>query len=220
MSEIKTILFDLDGTLTDPKEGITKCVQHALSQCGIEEPDLERLTCFIGPPLQESFEEFYGMDREQSAFALARYRDRFSTVGMFENRLIEGMDGLLETLKRAGKRLAVATSKPTVFSGEILKHFGVLSYFDCLIGSELDGRRTDKGEVILAVLEAMEIPETEKSLVWMVGDRKFDIEGAHRAGIRAAGVRFGYAEPGELEAAGADFTADTVEELKAFLMGE
>ncbi len=216
---ITHILFDLDGTLTDPKEGITKCVQYALKSCGVEVLDLDRLTCFIGPPLQKAFQEFYGFDEEKSAFAVKKYRERFQTIGLFENALLQGVEPMLKNLKKRDAHLAVATSKPTVFSEKILKHFGMLQYFDFVSGSGMDGSKGEKADVICYALERYGMNgEEEKKQVLMIGDRKFDIEGAHQCGIQAVGVRCGYAAAGELEAAGADYIVQDIAALEELLL--
>ncbi len=199
------ILFDLDGTLTDPKEGITKCVQYALAKFGIA-ADCDALVPFIGPPLLDSFRDFYHMTDEQAQQAVAYYRERFAPVGIFENGVYPGIPALLEALCAAGKRLAVATSKPTVYSVQICDRFGLSEYFETIVGSELDGRRTDKAEVVAEALRQMGA-QAENAV--MVGDRSYDILGAHRCGVRAVGVTYGYAAPGELEQAGADAVADS-----------
>ncbi len=149
------ILFDLDGTLTDPKPGITGCVQYALRKFGIEEPDLDKLEPFIGPPLLDSFQEFYGFDEEKGLQAIAYYRERFSVVGLFENEIYPGIAQMLARLQKAGIRLAVASSKPTVFVTRILEHFGILSFFDVIVGSELDGTRGRKEEVVEEALRQL-----------------------------------------------------------------
>lgn len=211
------ILFDLDGTLTDPFEGITRSVQYALRHFHIDEPDLVALTPYIGPPLKESFQILHGLSDEQAAEALVQYRVRFSDVGMFENRVYDGVPAMLQALRAAGHRLAVATSKPTVFSVKILEHFGLASYFDEIVGSELDGRRVEKADVIA---EAMRRMDAAPDNCCMVGDRRFDIEGAHQNGIKAIGVTYGYAEPGELEAAGAVSIVQSVAELEDYLIND
>lgn len=221
------ILFDLDGTLTDPKQGITASVQYALHRMGIEEPDLDKLEPFIGPPLLDSFHEFYGFDEEQGQQAVVYYRERFSVTGLFENEVYPGMEQLLAKLRAAGKKLAVASSKPGVFVDRILEHFGLDTYFDVVVGSELDGTRAKKEEVVEEALRLL-LPEElfqgimevkgEKSpekydTVVMVGDRRFDVEGAKAFHIASVGVNYGYAAPGELSTAGADVVVETVEEL-------
>lgn len=215
-----TYLFDLDGTLTDPKEGITKCVQYALSYFGIQEPDLDRLLCFIGPPLHESFMVYYGFSEEKARAAVDKYRERFKTIGMYENGVYEGIPNMLELLSKSGKTLAVATSKPTVFAEPILEKYGIRQYFKKVVGSELDGTRSDKAEVIEEVLKQLSIPIEKRSKVIMIGDRRHDILGAKKCGIASIGVQFGYAEDNELSDAGADYIVDTVEELKNLLIKE
>lgn len=212
----KWILFDLDGTLTDPKEGITKCVQYALHNAGIDEPDLNRLTRFIGPPLQRAFELFYGMDSAASARALAAYRERYAAAGILENLLYPPIPALLQRLQEAGAVLAVATSKPTVYARRILERFQLTPYFTSVIGSELDGRRVDKAEVIEEALRQLRVPSRSGAV--MVGDREHDILGAKACGIPSIGVRYGYAAPGELERAGALYIADSIEQLGAYLL--
>ena len=149
------LLFDLDGTITDPKVGITTCVQYALEHFGIHEPDNDKLEPFIGTPLQDSFEQFYHMDAETAKQAVAKYRERFQTVGLYENEIYDGMADLLKTLKEGGCRLAVASSKPTVFVKKILEHFDVVQYFDVVVGSELDGSRAKKEEVVQEALRQL-----------------------------------------------------------------
>lgn len=266
---ISKLLFDLDGTLTDPKEGICKSVQYALRAFGIEEPDIDKLEPFIGPPLVDSFMQFYGMTKERAAEAVVKYRERFSVRGWSENIVYEGIPHMLQSLRDAGYVLAVASSKPTVFVERILTHFGLRDAFSVVVGSELDGRRINKDEVILEALRqlfgmsdgvlpgsvsrggAMQYDairndamqggapqvtaehedgqdsgqngsDADGSIRYdellMIGDRKFDVEGAHALGIRCVGVAYGYAQPGELEEAGADFLADSPDRLSELLL--
>ena len=219
--QFQYLLFDLDGTLTDPKIGITSCVQHALRKFGVEEPDLNKLEPFIGPPLADSFQEFYGFDEKKAAEAIGYYRERFSTIGLFENEIYPGVAKMLAHLKQAGKTLAVASSKPTVFVQKILVHFNIECYFDVIVGSELDGTRARKEEVIEEALRQLrQVAEIEDNDgIVMIGDRKFDIQGAKLSNLVSVGVTFGYALPGELEEAGADYIVDTVEELEELLNG-
>ena len=183
------VLFDLDGTLTDPKPGITQCVQYALRCMGIEEPDLDKLEPFIGPPLTDSFREFYGMDQEQAAEAVAKYRERFSEKGLYENEIYPGMKQMLENLKTAGCHLAVASSKPEHFVKLILEYFDIDGYFEVIVGSELDGTRCQKEEVVAEALRRFfpdgNIPCDD---IVMVGDRKFDIIGGREKGLHQIGV--------------------------------
>lgn len=214
-------LFDLDGTLTDPREGITKSVQHALKYFGIEEPDITRLETFIGPPLRDSFMEFYGFSNEQACKAVEVYRERFRPIGIFENDIYEGIPEMLKELSDRGQKLAVASSKPDVFVHQILKHFQIEQYFDVIVGSELDGTRENKEEVVEEALRRLDIlnlsAQEKKSSCVMIGDRKFDLRGAKAYGLSSIGVKFGFAGEGELEAEGADFIAQTVEELREIL---
>lgn len=222
----KYLLFDLDGTLTDPKEGITTSVQYALRAFGIDEPDLDKLTPFIGPPLRESFMRFYGFGEEQAKEAIEKYREWFRPKGIFQNSIYPGMKEMLEKLEKSGKVLAVASSKPQVFVEQVLRHFEIYRYFRVIVGSELDGRRDTKEEVVAEALRQLEKEglgrnegsgEEQRGAV-MIGDRKFDIAGGKEHGLATVGVTFGYAEEGELEAAGADFIVHTVEELGRLLM--
>lgn len=213
------ILFDLDGTLTDPKIGITSCVQYALRAYGIEEPDLDKLEPFIGPPLRGSFMEFYGFSEEQAEEAIAKYRERFSTVGLFENEIYDGIKEMLERLKKEGKKLAVASSKPTVFVTQILKHFSIDTFFDVVVGSELDGTRDKKEEVVEEALRQLLGGEEAKYReTVMVGDRKFDVQGAKAFSLDSIGVTFGYGGRKELEEEGATYIVDSVSELENVLL--
>ena len=223
----KYILFDLDGTLTDTAEGITKSVQYALEAQGIKEENLDNLTCYIGPPLDESFQKFHGMTKEQAWEAVEKYRERYKDTGIYETSVIDGMIFVLETLKAAGK--ALATCKPEPFALKILEHFNLLKYFTVACGSNLDGTRKYKNEIIEEVFARLNRLEGNGELTEavldemkadsiMVGDRKDDIYGAHNADIEAVGVRFGYAADGELEEAGADYIVNTVFELTALLL--
>lgn len=212
------LLFDLDGTITDPKVGITTCVQYALEHFGIHEPDNDKLEAFIGPPLQDSFEQFYHMDAETAKQAVAKYRERFQTVGLYENEIYDGMADLLKTLKEGGCRLAVASSKPTVFVKKILEHFDVVQYFDVVVGSELDGSRAKKEEVVQEALRQLDPKgQVSSGQMVMIGDRCFDVQGAKAHHLDSISVAYGYAAEGELQQAGATFVVDTVQQLKELL---
>lgn len=213
---ISYLLFDLDGTLTNPKEGITKCVQHALRAFHIEEPNLEKLVPFIGPPLHQSFIDFYQFTEEQATRAVQIYRERFSTIGLLENFPYPGIEIMLQQLQAQGKTLAVASSKPTIFVRQILENFSLTSYFSVIEGSNLDGSRVKKQEVIAEVLRQFGNPPTEQLL--MIGDRKFDVTGAAAMGFSCVGVRFGFATPNELEESGAIYIAETVSDLQQYLL--
>ena len=217
----KYILFDLDGTLTDPKLGITSSVQYALRALGIEEPSLDKLEPFIGPPLTDSVREFYGLEGERLAMAIDKYRERFATQGIFENEIYPGIPQMLADLKAKDKILAIASSKPTLFVEQILEHFEIGKYFDHVVGSNMDGTRGTKEEVVEETLRQMltveMTPAQKRDAVAMVGDRKFDIEGARAHGITSVGVLFGYAPEGELEEAGADYIVNSVRSLQVLL---
>lgn len=220
--KFKYLLFDLDGTLTDPKLGISRCLQYALGKLGIEETDLDKFDPFIGPPLQDSFREFYGFDEQKIAEAVAYYRERFSDVGLYENEIYPGMEEMLAHLKQEGKVLAIASSKTTVYVKRILQYFNIELYFDVVVGSEMDGTRTKKEEVVEEALRQLKLIAAEKfdcDTFVMIGDRKFDINAAKTFGIASIGVSYGYPAPGELEQAGADYIVDTVKELEKLLVG-
>jgi len=209
------ILFDLDGTITDPKVGITKSVKYALSHFDVHVEDPDTLCHFIGPPLRESFKEFYGLDDDQAEIAVAKYRERFSQAGIYENEIYEGMAELLQRLKGSGKTLILATSKPIVFAEIVLKHFGIFEHFSFIGGSELNGERSDKYEVIMYALETVGITDVDSCV--MVGDRKYDIIGAKAARMSNIGVLYGYGSEDELLAAGVDYLAADVTELGELL---
>ena len=215
----KYLLFDLDGTLTDPKQGICTCVQYALLAFGIEEPDLDKLEPFIGPPLKDSFMKFYGLTEKQAEAAIEKYRERFADVGLFENEMYPGISKMLRTLKEKGMVLAVASSKPTVYVQRILEHFKIDRYFKAVVGSELDGRRVNKDEVVQEALRQLfEDKPVTLSQVYMIGDRCFDVEGAHKIGVESVGVTYGYGGMEELKEARSDYIVRSVEELQAFLL--
>lgn len=220
------ILFDLDGTITDSSEGITKSVQHALKKLGIEENDQAMLRRFIGPPLDESFEKFYGFDKEEALKAVDYYRERYSDKGIYENVLFDGIADMLEGLKRDGYIIALATCKSEIYVPRILEYFDVDKYFDVAVGSELEGgERRHKNQVIDEVFvrlaaaglaDAGNLSETKSQSI-MIGDRKDDILGAKASGIDSMGVRYGFAEEQELEIAGADYIVETVEDIRGKL---
>lgn len=195
------LLFDLDGTLTDPLRGITKCISYALDKLGVQSPSTENLHWCIGPPLKNSFLKLLSSDDDTLADrALAFYRERYGSVGLLENKVYDGVREVLEILNEAGHSLFVATSKPTVFAERIVDHFDIKLYFKCIYGSELDGTRCDKTSLISHILkeESISKPETV-----MIGDRKYDIIGAKNNGIDGFGVLWGYGTKEELETSGA-----------------
>lgn len=212
----KWLLWDLDGTLTDPMEGITKSVQYALKRFGIQVEDRTTLCRFIGPPLKDSFMEFYGFSPEKAEEAIGIYRKYFSVTGLFENTVYPGIPSLLQRCCEAGCSHVVATSKPEVFARKILEHFHLSPFFTCIAGSELDGTRVKKAEVIHYAMERTGIVDLSRAV--MIGDRDYDVIGAQEAGISCIGVSYGYGTREELIAAGAEAVADSVEELAALLL--
>ena len=211
------IFFDLDGTLTDPALGITNSFSHALKEMGREIPSYATLCSFIGPPIKESFASL-GFSTEETEEGIKKYREYFSTKGLFENKVYEGIPKLLAELKAAGKKLVVATSKPEVFSIQIADHFGFAQYFDAICGSTMDQTRSTKASVIEYALERNKIQD--KSQVLMVGDREHDILGAKQNGLKSCGVLFGYGTRQELENAGANFIAKDISELKSICLSD
>ena len=213
----KYVLFDLDGTLTNSELGITKSVQHALKKFGIEVEDRAVLRPFIGPPLGESFQVYYGLSKEESEQAIKYYRERFSVKGLYENEVYEGVEKMLQDLKESGKKLILATSKPEKFTMLILEHFDLLKYFDFVAGATMDGSRGEKADVIRYALEISGIED--KSGVIMIGDRKFDILGAKENGLASIGVLYGFGDREELTEAGADYIVEKAEDIVKVLLG-
>ena len=211
------ILFDLDGTLTDPGEGITRCAAYALEHFGIHTQDLRQLYCFIGPPLLVSFSKYSHLSQEDCYQAIRLYRQRYADIGWLENVPYPGIADLLAALTQAGKTLLVATSKPEEFAVQILEHFGLAKYFTVICGAPMDETLpSTKAMVIQDALTRGSI--TDLNDVIMVGDRLHDVEGAHENGIAAIGVLYGYGKRAEHEDCGADYIAETIEELKALLL--
>lgn len=216
----KYILFDLDGTMFDTSEGILRSVQYALAGMGMPVPPPEQLRCFIGPPLVPCFAKFCGIDVAEAKRATAIYRERYAVTGVLEVKPYAGIEALLAALKNAGCVLAVATGKPAPYSPQILARFGFDRFFSAIATPEMDGRRSEKRELIGCVLEQLGVGKDEYDRVVMIGDRDLDVIGAHEVGIAAIGVRYGFAEPGEFEAANTDYIVDSVEELRALLLEE
>jgi phosphoglycolate phosphatase len=216
MDKYKIILFDLDGTLSDPKEGITKSVQYALQSMDIVEPDIDKLECFIGPPLQVSFAEYYDFNEGNTQKAINFYRERFKEKGMFENKLYSNIPLLLKSLIEQGFTLVVATSKPTVFAEQILKHFNIDQYFELIVGSNLDGTRASKTEIIQYILDKYNDHKLGDFI--MIGDRKHDIIGANNTGIDSIGVTYGYGSFEELSHSNPTYIVKSVDQLKDLLM--
>ncbi|RNA66872.1 HAD family hydrolase [Alteribacter keqinensis] len=209
------ILFDLDGTLSDPKEGITKSVQYALAKMDIHEPDTDKLDDFIGPPLHVSFAGKYAFDDAQTQRAIGFYRERFKVKGMFENELYPGIRALLTSLQNNGFTLVAATSKPTVFAEAILAYFEIDRYFDHIVGSHLDGTRSSKADIITFIMETY-TGHTRDNFI-MIGDRKHDIIGANQAGIDSIAVTYGYGSEKELSDSNPSLIVHSVNQLRQTL---
>ena len=212
------LLFDLDGTLTDPFTGITKCIQYALVSLGRPEPSAESLRWCIGPSLKLSFATLLGPQEEHLAdVALAKYRERFGSVGLFENEVYPGIEHALDELTKAGHSLGVATSKPRVYAERIVEHFGLTKYFRSVDGSELDGTRSGKTDLIAYILGRDGFAQDN---VAMIGDRQHDIIGARQNGVAGVGVLWGYGSPEELKAAGARACVAAPRELAGLFEAE
>lgn len=209
------ILFDLDGTLTKSEQGIINSVLYALNEFGIKEDDREKLKKFIGPPLGESFMKFYGFDENGAEKAIEYYRVYYKVKGIYEAPLYEGIKETLEALRDMGKTLYVATSKPEIFAKQILKHREIDYLFEDVVGSNLDGTKVNKNEIIASVLEKNQI--LDKSKVIMVGDREHDILGAKKVGVSSVGVLYGYGDYDELEKAGADYIIEKIEDIRSII---
>lgn len=266
----QNILFDLDGTLTESGPGITRSVQYALHQMGIEEPDLQKLEPFVGPPLNLSFRERYGMNEEETGRAIHYFRESYDTKGIYENNVYPGVRELLQQLHEQGSRLAIASSKPEPMVHRVLEHFGIAGYFDVIVGSHVEEELDNKmgaDNKLLMVKKALQglglsvesdsgaagepesamteepgptmtgepgpvmagepepvmteaLKRARRKSYAMVGDRSFDMNGAKANHVTAVGVSYGYGSRRELEEAGADFIADTVEELGRILMAD
>lgn len=204
-----TILFDLDGTLTDPGIGITNSIAYALEQRGMPVPPREQLFRFIGPPLLDEFQKVFGVTEAEAREMVAQFRVYFESRGIFENRMYDGIPKMLQRLRDHGCRLVLATSKPEVFAEQVLEHFSMRQYFSAVAGSTIDEGRTDKADVIAYALGKLET--VGRPL--MVGDRRHDVVGAKANGIPCLGVLYGYGSQQELTEAGAARLAETVEDV-------
>lgn len=211
MKNYDVILFDLDGTLIDTGLGITNSVMYSLKKFGIEVKERQSLYKFVGPPLHKSFEEFYGFSHEKAMQAVEYYREYYKDKGIFEIAVYDGIENLLKILKYRRKTLAVATSKPEVFAKRILEHIGFNKYFDVIAGANLDGTRTQKSDVVEYALKNCNVTDLSKTVI--IGDREYDVYGARAVGIDSIGVTFGYGNRAELENAGANYIADSSEDL-------
>lgn len=211
----KAVLFDLDGTLTESGEGITKAVQYALEKLGRPEPDREKLRVFVGPPLKDQFMKYAGLDEETAEQAVVYYREYYSEIGIFENRPYPGVEMLLEELRKRGYLLAVASSKPEYFVQKVLDHFELTGYFHEIVGSEMNGARIQKAEVIEETLRRMHM-ENQRDKVLMVGDKEHDVLGAREAGLACVAVSYGYGTMEELTEAQPLKIVDSTEALLDF----
>ncbi len=215
MSRIHTVLFDLDGTLTDSAPGILNCFRHAITNMGLTEPD--DMMQFVGPPLYDSFGKLCGGDPERTAEAVRYYRERYSAVGLFENSVYPGVPQMLDTLGKAGIRMAVATSKPEVFAVKILDKFGLSRYFEVIGGGDLAGRRDRKDKVIRYVLEELGIGGL--SGVLMAGDRMQDVIGARAVGLPCLYALWGYGSHAEAAETGAEYLAESPQDAAEIILG-
>ena len=206
----QNVLFDLDGTLTDPREGITRSIQYGLSKMGIDEPDLSKLEHFIGPPLLQAFMATYGFDEARAWEAMGFYRERFAVTGPYENHVFDGVTPLLEELVGQGRQLFFATSKPQVYAREIARHFDFARHFKVIYGSELDGTRTHKVELIRHLLTEQGLDPAQ---TLMIGDRKHDLIGARENGLDAAAVGYGFGSFEELSAFSPTYHFQTLAQL-------
>jgi phosphoglycolate phosphatase len=212
---ISNVLFDLDGTLTDPKDGITRCIQFSLDRLGREAPAADDLVWCIGPPLKESFSHLlHTSDKTLLNEALYHYRERYSEIGIYENTVYPDIVSVLQRIHATGLQVLLATSKPTVFANIVLNHFGLTQFFHSICGSELDGRLSDKGDLIAHILKTERL---EPTLTLIVGDRSHDILGGKKNGIMTAAVTYGYGTIDEIKASEPDFIFHSPSDLAAFL---
>lgn len=216
MKEYQYILFDLDGTLTEPAEGITNAVKYALEKFGICDVSREELLKFIGPPLRDSFKDYYDFNEEDSQKAVRYYREYFGEKGIFENKVYPGITDLLGRLKEKGKTLVVATSKPEKYTVQILDRFHLAEYFDFVAGATMDNSRTRKADIIQYAINHAPILDVEKAI--MIGDRHHDIDGANAAHMDSIGVLYGYGTKEELSKAGATYIVSDIRELGEMLL--
>ncbi len=218
MSQYQYILFDLDGTLTDSAPGITRCVKYALEKFGIVEEDFEKLRRFLGPPIVDSFKNFYGFSEEDAQKAATYYRSEYNCGGVFENSVFPGVEEMLRTLRNDGKKIAVASSKPQPMVDLVLNHFDLAKYFDVIVGAGEWGAQ--KPIIVAKALKDIGVNDENLQNVIMVGDRFYDIQGAKECGVDSLGTYLGYAQEGELEEAGATHVAWNAQQMLAILRGE
>ncbi|WP_459481782.1 HAD family hydrolase [Clostridium saccharoperbutylacetonicum] len=215
-NKFEYILFDLDGTITDSGEGITKSVQYALKDFGIEVENIKELNKFIGPPLKDSFKRFYNFDDEKAELGLRKYREYYADKGIYENSLYDGIVEVLDKLKKSNKKIILATSKPEVYAKEILKYFKIDEYFTFVGGADFEETRVSKGDVIKFVLKEAQVSDLSKTI--MIGDREHDIIGAKENNIKSIGVLYGYGDVIELTQARADHIIKNVDELMDIIL--
>lgn len=210
-----TVLFDLDGTISDSGEGITNSVKYSLKKFGIIETDYEKLKKFVGPPLYASYEKYYGFSHEEAIKAVEYYREYYNAGGIFELRIYDGVIDILKYLKKSGKKIILATSKPEIYAEKIAKKFGFYELFDNISGALLDGSRIEKDDIIRYALER--VGESDISKCIMIGDRSYDVLGAKAFNMDSIGVTWGYGDRAELETAGATYIVDKAEEIKEII---
>ena len=211
----KYILFDLDGTITESGPGIMNSVEYALNKMNREVGERDTLKKFIGPPLTESMEKYYGMSKEEALLGVKYYREYYHDKGIYENRVYDGLEEVLKKINEAGKQAIVATSKPEKYAKIIIDHFHLTQYFACVAGMEMDGGRGTKAQVITYALEKNDI--TDKSKVLMIGDREHDVIGAHENGLDCLSILYGFGSRKEFEEAGADYIRENVEDILQFV---
>ncbi|WP_371805445.1 HAD family hydrolase [Candidatus Lokiarchaeum ossiferum] len=216
MEKYDVILFDLDGTLTDPKKGIINSIKYALKKLNISNYDPKTLVEFIGPPLDESFEYYFHMDHDQALTAINYYREYFKVKGLFENQIYPGIPELMKRIHDQKRKIYVATSKPTPFAKDILNHFKIADYCVEIVGSNLNLTRVKKADIIEYVLQ--KIPQCPRERIVMVGDRKYDIIGAKDTKIDSIGVTYGYGNLEEIKHANPTMIAHSVAELSHLLL--
>lgn len=215
-NNFKYIMFDLDGTLTDSGEGITKAVQYALKNFNIIVEDLNDLRKFIGPPLKESYMKFYGFNEEKAKIGMLKFREYYGEKGIFENSLYDGIEKVLDKLKKNDKEIILATSKPEVYAKQILKHFKIEQYFSAIVGADFEETRVNKGDIIRYALDEIDIGDL--SNVVMIGDREHDIIGAKENNIKSIGVLYGFGDVIELTQARADYIVKSTGDLLELLL--
>lgn len=211
----KTAIFDLDGTITDSGPGIMNAIRYAVKKRGLPDVSEEVLRSFIGPPLKEQFRSVFGLSDDEGTIMVATYREYYGEKGIFENRVYDGVPEVFQKLQEAGVRILMATSKPEKYAKQIAEHFGFAKYFDFIGGACMDGRRTDKHDVIEYVIDSCKV--CRENTV-MIGDRRHDMIGASKAGIRSIGALYGYGSRDELEKAGADMIAVTPDDISKLIL--